>query len=89
MSYHSAQIHLAVTRLISAYGFETSPSDVVCTTVDLDGNVAYQISGRGKARFPVARVLRDTLGEERPEHEPGDALVTLDGARRLMETAYS
>ena len=88
MSYHSAQIHLAVTRLIAAYGFAALIPSVDCNTIEVDGNIVYQITAKGDARCSLARVLCDALGE-RTDWEAGGTLLSLADAKKLLESAYS
>ncbi len=89
MTYHSAQVHLAVTRLISAKGIDAEGADLECNAVDRDGIIAYRITARGHSRAPIARLVREALGEDDLEGESGAALISVESARRLIETAYS
>ena len=88
MAYHSAQVHLALTRLITDDGLATLIPRVDCWTVDVQGEVAYRVTARGDARDPVARVLSCALGD-RPQQLPGVSLLSVADASRLLELAYS
>ena len=89
MSFHSAQVHLALAKLICKNDIDISMEDVECRTIDLDGNVAYRITARGTAGVLLARMLTATVGQGRADPMRGDALLGMDAARRLMEIAHS
>jgi len=88
MSYHSAQVHLAVTRLIAAYGLDASIADLDCRTIDVDGRVAYQIRAGGTCGDRVAHVLRDTLGPTEFGAGLNESFISVEHARKLIESAY-
>lgn len=87
MSYHSVQIHLALTRLLAAYGLATTMPAIACETIDTGNRVAYQITVRDSAQDALAHILRDALGEKR-EIDSGDALLSIDDAEKVLELAY-
>jgi hypothetical protein len=87
MAYHSAQVHLALARLIAGEGSATLIPRVDCWTVDAQGDVAYRVTARGDARDPVARVLSDALGEQKQEL-PGVCVLSVADAGKLLELAY-
>lgn len=87
MSYHSVQIHLALTRLFAAYGLVTTMPAIACETVDTGKRIAYQITVRADAQDALAHVLYAALGETR-DTRSGDALLTIDEAGKLLELAY-
>lgn len=87
MSYHSAQIHLALTRLLAAYGLATTMPAIACETIDTGNRVAYQITVRDTAQRALAHVLRDALGETRVTAS-GDAVLSVDDAGKVLELAY-
>jgi hypothetical protein len=87
MAYHSAQVHLALTRLISDDGLAALVPRVDCWTVDVQGDVAYRITARGDAREPVARVLSSALGDKQTQ-ACGVSLLSVADASKLLELAY-
>jgi hypothetical protein len=87
MAYHSAQVHLALARLIAYDGSAASMPRVDCWTVDVQGDVAYRVTARGDARDPVARVLYCALGDK-DQHAPGVSLLSVADAGKLIELAY-
>jgi hypothetical protein len=87
MAYHSAQVHLALTRLIADDGLTPLIPRVDCSTVDIQGDVAYRVTARGDARDRVARILSGALGDMQ-EHGPGVSLLSVADASRLIELAY-
>ena len=87
MSYHSAQIHLALTRLFAAYGLATTVPAVACETIDTGSRVAYQVTVRDTAQDAFAHVLREALGEKR-DTTSGNALLSIDEAGKILELAY-
>ena len=87
MTFHSAQVHLAVSRLLSAQGCCDCVRDVDCTTIDLNGTVAYRITvSRGEGRA-LARVLDQALGRD-ASPSLSDAPLGLDDARKLLQSAF-
>ena len=87
MSYHSAQLHLAVSRLLAAQGCCDSITDIDCTTIDLDGNVAYQITVPTGEEFNLARVLDKALGRD-ASTTLRDAPLGLSDAKKLLKLAF-
>ena len=87
MSYHSVQIHLALTRLFAAYGLATTMPAIACETIDTGNRVAYQITVRDDAQEALAHILREALGEKR-DTACGDALLSIDDAGKVLELAY-
>jgi hypothetical protein len=87
MSYHSAQLHLAVSRLLAAQGCCDCIADIDCTTIDLDGNVAYQITVSSGEECTLARVLDQALGRDASTTRR-DATLGLNDAKKLLQLAF-
>lgn len=87
MAYHSAQVHLALARLIAHNGSAALLPRVDCWTVEVEGDVSYCVTARGDARDPVARVLSCALGDKN-RHAPGVSLLSVADAGKLIELAY-
>jgi len=86
MSYHSAQLYLAVSRLIAAHGCSTSIANVDCETIEMNGKVAYEITARGRESSSLAWVLSKALGDS--SATLNDAPLSLADAKKLLESAY-
>jgi hypothetical protein len=87
MCYHSVQIHLALTRLLAAYGLAATMPAIACETIDSGNRVAYQVTVRDSARDAVANVLHAALGEMR-DTTAGQALLSIDDAGKILQLAY-
>jgi hypothetical protein len=87
MSYHSVQIHWALTRLFAAYGLATTMPAVACETIDTGSRVAYQVTVRDAAQDAFAHVLHAALGEMR-DTTAGHALLSIDDAGKILQLAY-
>ena len=87
MSYHSAQIHLALTRLFAAYGLAAVVPAIACETIDTGNRVAYQVTVSESAQDAFAHVLREALGEKR-DATAGHALLSIDDAGKILQLAY-
>lgn len=87
MSYHSVQIHLALTRLLAAYGLAATMPAIACETVDTGNRVAYQITIRDAAQDAFAQVLHEALGEKR-DTTSGRALLSIDDAGKILQRAF-
>ncbi|MBI1396992.1 MAG: hypothetical protein GC151_13530 [Betaproteobacteria bacterium] len=87
MSYHSAQVHFAVKRLLASRGAETVIPHVDCSTIDIDGAVAYQLSASGDARSSLSEALREALGNSGNAAPEGMVLTVQDAGRLLRMTA--
>lgn len=86
MTYHSAQVHFAVARLIRGRGVAAAAEWLDCATVDVDGTVGYRVTAHEAAQPVLANVLREALGNG-VDTCTGQAILSQADATRLLRQA--